>query len=179
MELSDIIPKKYKHLDNWKIKSNTLMFKNYQYTPLCFISDDNDVYIYLDLKLKKQIIELIKHLMCSKVNFYLTIPDLSNPSGVADIENKVITNYLKMYANLYFYTNFNKINFDLIKNMVDWTIKNNCYDLIKDNFDKVSKEVNRKSFDYWSSKDIYEYPEDIRKDFQTLYREIQINQIID
>ncbi len=179
MELSSIIPKKYKHLDNWKIKSKTLMFKNYQYIPLCFISDDNDIYIYLDLRLKKQIIELTKELMNNRYKFFFTIPDLSNPSRVFDYEDKVIKNYLLMYANSYFYVNFNKIGFDLIKNMVDWAIKNNCYDLIKDNFDSVLKEVNRKYYDYYSKTNIYSYSEEIRKDFQTLYREIQINQIID
>lgn len=179
MELNSLIPKKYKHLDKWKINSNNLLFKNYQYIPLCFISDDNIVYVYLDLRLKKQVIEITKHLINSKVDFYFTIPDMSNPSGVYDYEEKVIRHYLEMYSNLYFYSNFNKINFDLVRNMVKWCVKNNCYDLIKENFDKISKRIQKKYYDYWTNKEVYEYSEDIRNEFKTLYRQIQINQLID
>lgn len=179
MELNSLVPKKYKHLDKWKIKSDTLLFKNYQYIPLCFISDDNLVYIYLDLRLKKQVIEITKHLLNLKIDFYFTIPDISNPSGVYNFEEKVIRHYLEMYSSPYFFINFNKINFDLIMNMVKWSIKNNCYGLIKENFDIISKRVHRNSYDYWVNKNIYQYSDDIRTEFQTLYRQIQINQLLD
>jgi hypothetical protein len=178
MELSSIIPKKYKHLDKWKIKSNTLMFKNYQYIPVCFLSENNYIYIYFDIRVRKQIIELVKELIRSKYVFFFTIPDLSNPSGVLDYEKKVIKNYLLMYANSYFYIQFNKIGFDLIKNMVDWTVENNCCYLIKENFDIVLTDVSKKYYDYYSNAYIYQYPEDIRIDFNKLYREIQINLIL-
>lgn len=179
MELNSLIPKKYKHLDKWKIKSDTLLFKNYQYIPLCFISDDNIVYVYLDLRLKKQVIEITKHLLNLKADFYFTIPDISDPSGVYDFEEKVIRHYLIMYTNLYFHSNFNKINFDLIMNMVKWSNKHNCYDLIKENFDIVLKRIQYSYYDYWTNKNIYEYSENIRTEFQTLYRQIQINQLLD
>lgn len=178
MELDRLIPKKYKHLDKWKINSGELLFKNYQYIPICFISDEDIVYVYLDLRLKKQVIEITKHLVDIKVDFYFTIPDMSNPSGVYDYEDKVIKHYLEMYSNLYFYTNFNKINFDLIKNMVRWAVRNDCYHLIKENFDIILKKIQRKHYDYWSNREIYKYSEEIRNNFQTLYRQIQIDRII-
>jgi hypothetical protein len=179
MELYDLIPKKYKHLnDKWLVKSNTVMFKNYNFIPLFFRSDDNTIYIYLDLRLKKQVIELTKELDKKGYNFFFTVPEFSKPSGVIDLKNKVITNYLIRYADTYFYENFNKINFDLIKNMVDWSIKNDCYHLIKSNFDIVLKKVYRKDYDYYSRRENYRYPIEIRNSFDTLYRDIQINQIL-
>lgn len=179
MDLNSIIPKKYKHLDNWVVKSRNLMFRKYENIPVCFISNDDVIYIYLDLKIKKQIIEITKELMKSGYKFYFTIPEASNPAGVIDYEDKVIRNYLLLYANEYFYTNFNNIHFDLIKNMVDWAVENDCYDLIKENFDSVLKQVQKKEHDYYSNTSSYNYSEEIRNEFLTLYRQIQINQIID
>lgn len=179
MDLNSIIPKKYKHLDSWKIKSNTLLFKNYQYIPICYIGDDNTIYIYLDLKVKKQIIELTKELLNKNYKFFFTTPELSNPSGVIELENTVIRNYLLLYANSFFYKNFNKINFDIIQNMVNWANENDCYDLIKEELDFVIKKyIDSKDYDYYRNTYIYRYSEEIRDEYRTIYRQIQINQLL-
>ena len=42
----------------------------------------------------------------------------------------------------------------------------------------VKKIVNEKRYDYYSNTKKYEYPQNIRDDFDRVYREIQINQIL-
>ena len=38
--------------------------------------------------------------------------------------------------------------------------------------------VEKKWYDYWSKKDTWDYSEEIREEFRTLWREIQINNIL-
>lgn len=179
MELNDLIPKKYKHLDSkWKISDGNLLFKNLQFIPLCYISDEDIVYIYFDNRIKKQLFELVKLLIKKDIEFYFTIVEISDPAGVFDYNEKVIENYLYMFIDEYFYKNFKKINFDLIDNMVKWTLKNKCFSDIKPAFDYISNKVKAKNYDYYTQKSEYEYSEEIRNEFETLYREIIINQII-
>jgi hypothetical protein len=90
----------------------------------------------------------------------------------------VIENYFRSYSNKYFFRGFNDIEFDLIYNMVKWTEKEDCFDLVKEIYDKTEKEVNRENYDYYSNRKYYEYDEDIRESFRGLYRDIQISKIL-
>jgi hypothetical protein len=175
MDLNSIIPDRNNR--DYSASKNFLMYRKYQKIPLCFIEDDI-VYVFLDKRISKVVIKLVKNLCKNKIEFYFTIPDLSNPKGVADYEDKVVEHYLRSYAQEEFFYGFQKIGFDFIKNFVDWANKNNCYDLIKPNYDYILKKVNRKYYDYWSNRDTWVYSKDIRDDFNTLYREIQINNLI-
>jgi hypothetical protein len=175
MDLNSIIPDKNDR--NYSVAKKFLMYKKYQNIPLCFIEDDI-VYVFLDKKVSKVVIKLVKNLCKNNIQFYFTTPELSNPKGVIDYEDKVIEHYLNSYIQVEFFYGFQKIGFDFIKNLVDWANKNNCYDLIKSNYDYIQKRVNRKYYDYYSNKDIFEYPKEIRDDFLTLYREIQINNLL-
>lgn len=179
MELNDLIPLKFIPTmgSEWVVKSGYLMFKKYELIPLAFI-DGNIVYVILENKIRKQVIKLVKHLIKMDVEFYFTIPQITDPSGVEDLPNKVIQHYLYSYSQKEFYKLFNDIEFDIIKNMVDWTTKFGYYDLIKDNFDSILKKVNYKSYDYYSNKESYDYDEEIRERYNGLYREIQINQLL-
>lgn len=179
MELSDLIPLKF--IPNigseWIVKSGYLMFKKYELIPIAFINDDI-VYVILENKIRNQVIKLVKHLVKINVEFYFTIPEVTDPAGVENLPNKVIKHYLYSYAQREFYDAFNKIEFDIIKNLVDWTSKFGHSDLIKNNYDEILKKINYKSHNWWTNKDVYDYDEIIRQRFNGIYREIQINQLL-
>lgn len=179
MELNDLIPLKFRPTIgcDWVVRNNFLMYKHYEHIPVAYIENDI-VYIFLDNKIQRQVLKLTKWVMKFDCEFYFVTPELSNPSGVDDLEKKNINHYLYSYAQEPFYDGFRKINFDLIKNMVDWCKKEDCIDMIKDCYDDIKKTVNRTDYDYYSNKTTWEYREDIRDDYRTLYRDIQINQIL-
>ena len=62
--------------------------------------------------------------------------------------------------------------------MVKWTEKENCFDLVRDIYNDVLKVVNHQSWDYYTNKRHFDYCQDIREEFQSLYRDIQISKII-
>jgi hypothetical protein len=95
-----------------------------------------------------------------------------------DYNDKVIKHYLYSHAQVDFFDGFKNIDFDLIDNMVKWTDKENCFDKVKANYETISKKVERKEYDYFSNNYSYEYKDEIREEFQSLYRHIQISKII-
>jgi hypothetical protein len=153
------------------------MFKKYENVPVCFI--DNDiVYIFLDSKIHRVIIKMTKHLMCLGYEFYFTTPLLSIPKKIETLNKVVIENYFNNYSNKYFFRGFSDIEFDLIYNMVKWTEKEDCFDLVKGIYDKIEKKVNYEHNDWYANRKYYEYDEDIRESFRGLYRDIQISKIL-
>ena len=174
MDLNNLIPD---NNPSWIIKGKFLMFKKLEHIPVCYI-DDDIVYVFLDARLTKQMIKLIKYLMKLDVEFYLTTPEASNPKGVIDYHEKVIRHYLLSYAKDTFFNEFKKIDFDLVDNLVKWTDKENCFDLVKGVYEEVMKKINRESWDYYSNKKHFDYCKEIRDEFQSLYRHIQISKII-
>jgi hypothetical protein len=162
---------------NWFVKSNFLMYKRYVNIPLCFIEDDV-YYIILDVRLTNQVLKLTKALMKLNVEFYFTTPDYSNPKKEID-NNLVISHYLYAYSIPKFFYGFNKIGFDLIRNLTHWMENEKCFNLFKENYDNILKTViNKQWYDYFSNKYIFNCELDIRDNFSKLYRDIQINRII-
>lgn len=178
MDLNKLIPLKFKPTIgcDWVVKGKYLMYKKLEHIPVAFI-EDGVVYIFLDNRIPKQIIKLIKWIMELDYEFYLMPPELSNPSNDVD-EERVISHYLYSYSQKHFFYGFDKIKFDLINNMVDWCKRENCSYLIKSSYDEVNKKVQRTTYDYWKNKQVYDYNKEIREYFNTLYRDIQISQIL-
>ncbi len=179
MELNELIPYRFRNIGDskWSVKGKFLMIKKLQYITVAFIEDDI-IYILLDYRLKKMMIHLVKHVMCLKKEFYFLTPEVSDPSGVEDFHEKVIRHYFISYIRPEFNLEFSKINLDLIDNMVKWTDKENCFHLIKEVYEEVLKKVNRKNYDYYQQKYIYEYSEQIRDEFKLIYRDILISKIL-
>jgi len=181
MDLNNLIPDRFRPLHNptWVVKGQFVMFKKYEYIPVCFVKDEV-VYVFLDGRIVKAVINLVKHLISLGVEFYFTTPEISNPKGIfeEDYNDKVIKHYLYSHAQVEFFDGFRKIDFDLIDNMVKWTEKENCFDKVKANYESISKKVERKEYDYFSNNYSYEYKDEIREEFQSLYRHIQISKII-
>jgi hypothetical protein len=163
--------------NNWLVKGKFLMCKKYVNIPICFIEDDI-YYVFLDVKLTKQVLKLTKKLMNSGFEFYFTTPEYSNPKVEID-DNLVISHYLFAYSRPQFFYGFDKIGFDLIRNLTHWMEKENCFHLLKENYDCIMKRViNRNWYDYYSNTHIYDCELDIREQFSVMYRDIQINRII-
>jgi hypothetical protein len=178
MELDELIPFKHKpDLCDWIVKGDYLMYKKLEHLPAAFIEDDI-VYIFLDNRIPRQIVKLVKWVMKFGCDFYLVSPEMSSPSNNVD-EEKIILHYLYSYSQEHFFYGFRNIDFDLINNMVQWCKREKCVRLIKDCYDTINKKVQSQNYDYWSNKKVYEYENsEIRQDFTTLYRDIQINQIL-
>jgi hypothetical protein len=98
--------------------------------------------------------------------------------GVENLNDTTVLHYLHSYSKKEFFNGFRKINFDLIYNLIKWTEKENCFDLVKENYEYMLKKVNHQDYDYYSNKSIYRYNEEIREEFRTMYREIVISKIL-
>lgn len=175
IKLEDLIPTRD---SNWQIKGEYLLYKKYANIPVAYI-EDSVVYIFLDLKIVNQISKLIRHLSSKRIEFYFDSPEFSNPStDLKDHDRKVILHYLFSYAHQSIFIEFRKIQFDLIKNMVQYCDKNNCVDLLKDAFESTKLIVQRGYHDFYTNKMKYDYSKEIREEFENLYRDIQISRII-
>ena len=106
MELSDLIPD---NSSNWSVKNDFLMFKKIQNIPTCFISNDNIVYVFLDVRIYKQVLKLTSLLVDKGIEFYFTIPEISNPKGVEDLNDTTVLHYLHSYSKKEFFNGFRKI----------------------------------------------------------------------
>lgn len=185
MELNDLIPDKFRPLMNpkWLVKGQFLMFHHYENIPIAFIQNETveTVYVFLDARISKAVLKLVSFLVEKKIEFYFTTPQLSNPKGIIreDFKNDVVQHYLRSYSNKDFFYKFKDIdNFDFIQNMISWCKKEDCFDLIKNNYEIINKQINKVHYDYYANKSYYEYDEDIREEFRTLYRDIQIGLIL-
>lgn len=180
MDLNDIIPYKYRQSNDckWTVSGKFLRYRHFENIPVAYIKDDY-VYVLLDARISKKIVEVIKHLIKLNVCFFFTSPKISNPRGIEDFTNETIRHCLYSYANKNFYHQFKKIpDFDFIKILVKWCIINDCVDEIKNNFDYISEIVSRNFYDYYSKSYLNEYDSEIREEFISLWREIQINMIL-
>ena len=133
--------------------------------------------MFLDLRIQRQVVDLIHHLENSKIKFYFTHPEFSNPGEEFNID-KIPLHCFRCYADPKFYKSIKKIDFDFIKNLVNFTKEFSDFETLLLNFKIVQKEVGKKWYDYYSKKDIWNYSEEIREEFRTLWREIQINNIL-
>jgi hypothetical protein len=176
MDLNKFIPKKFKHLPNWSVGKNFLLFKKIQNIPVLKI-EDNIVYVFLDLRIKKEMVALIQHLDNLGVDFYFTHPDFSNP-GEEWNEREVIHHYFMCWADSKFHKEIKKIEFDFIGNLSKWVKEFSSFELLKDTYNEFLKVVNRNWNDFYAQKQMWDYPEHIREEFRTLWREIQINNIL-
>jgi hypothetical protein len=176
MELNDLIPDNNKC---WVMKNNFLFFYKYNNIPVCYI-EDNIVFVFLDMKIKKPILRLLKKLITENKEFYLVTPELSNPKGVEDIHYENLVTYMLSLIDDDWMNGFISINFNPVDNIINYLIKYNCYDLIKPIWEKINEKVNKKYYDYYSNSNIYAHKcnDRIRNEFYTVFRQIQLGIIL-
>jgi len=178
MDLDKILPKN----KEIKISKNRVFIKNIAWLPFIEIISDNFLHIYLDLRLVNDVIKVTKNLQKTDYEFYFIPSKMSDPGlRLSDDEylSEIIKNYLRSYSCINFYNGFSKIGFDIIENMVEFCESQNCYHLIKDIYDEVNRDVQKNFYDYYTNSYKFEVEsEDIREEYKTLYRQIQLNRII-
>ena len=68
---------------------------------------------------------------------------------------------------------------DIVENLIRW-IRSSKMRSIKSAslYEKINKDVQKEYYDYWQKTKYYNYNPEIREEFRTLWREIQINKIL-
>lgn len=180
MELNNFIPKNCSE-EEWCLRKNVIFKKKIIWIPIVTKIDD-DFFIYLDLRIKREVLKVIKNLMINNIKFYLISPLVSNKKikiSDEELHNLNIENYLNCYSNNFIYDGVKKINFDIIGNLIDYCVKFNCKDKIKEIYLEVNKHVQLTSRNWYSNELIYNVDRiDIRSEFSSLYRDIQLSQIL-
>ena len=175
MDLDSIIPNN----GEWKVSKNRVFKKNIAWIPVFDIVDDNLIHIFLDLRMSKDILKVVKNLQKTDIEFYFISPLFADPGFRGDFNVVNINNYLKDYSKSQFYDGFEKIEFDFIGNLIEYCKKENCIELVKDIYLEVNKEVQNKFWDHYANKQYFKTKrEDIRETFNQLYRDIQLQQIL-
>lgn len=166
------------NIDNWSISKNKVFYRKAGIRmPICSVEDDI-IFVYLDNSgMHKPILKLVKYLINNNFIFYFYPPKYSIPSSEYN-KNDIIFHYFLSYSNKYYYNGFKNINFDFIGNLVKWCIKEDCFLSIKESYDIMLEKINEFRLNYYSCEREYDYPEYIREDFASLYRNILLSQII-
>lgn len=176
MDLNEL-PRKYE----WSYRGNLLLVKKIAWLPVARFSDSG-IGFFLDVRLHKQILCLLKFFKETKSKICFLTPEMANPRLSIDndeIHSKIIENYLINYSKPEFFDGFKKIDFDIIENLIEYCNTENCQDLIKDIYLSVNYEVQRIYYDYYTNQRLYVTErEDIRDSFNSLYREIQIYRLL-
>jgi hypothetical protein len=176
MDLNSLIP----HSGDWKVSKNRVFVRNIAWLPVFDIESENLIHIFLDFRNCRHILKLLKNVKTQKVDCLFLSPLFADPGyDASDFHSINIKNYLKNFANGDFFDGLEKIQFDLIENLIEYCQIYDCTDLIKDVYQSVNVDVQKNFWDYYSAKWIYSNNrQDIRERFNTLYRDIQLQQIL-
>jgi len=175
MDLNNIIPNN----GEWRVSKNRGFKKNIAWIPVFDIIDDNLIHIFLDVRISKDILKLVKNLQKTDIEFYFISPLFSDPGFKGDFNEENINNYLRGYSKSQFYDGFEKIEFDFIGNLIEYCKKENCIELVKDIYLIINKDVQMKVYNYYTNEKLFKHKrEDIRETFNQLYRDIQLQQIL-
>ena len=174
--LNNIIPKS----GEWKSSKDRVFKFNIAWIPIFDVVGENQIHIFLDLRNSKDIIKIVKNLQKTDIEFYFISPLFADPGqDNRDFNFINIKNYLKNYSKSQFYDGFSKIDFDFIGNLIDYCKKEKCIELVKDIYLEVNKIVQSKNWDYYTNRQFYNNKrDDIRETFNSLYRDIQLQQIL-
>jgi len=173
-KMTDILPNNGK----WKIEKDIVYVRYMAWIPIINMKDDH-LEVYFDTKLHRYILQILSKL---KDEFYLVSPILSDPKNkylLPEERHKVnILNMISNYSNPIFFDGFKRIDFDLITHLVLYCKKYDSMLLIKEAFDNVNKDVQRKDWDYYTNKQSFTYTEEIREEFNGLYRQIKLAELL-
>lgn len=165
---------------NLNFKNNTIFFKKYENITVLTIESDF-YYLYLDNRILKHIVKLYSILKKMDIEFYCVIPSYSNPSGIYDFYNSNIKHYILMYLELSSTNYIEKYNIDIIDNMISWCLKFECLDLIANNYNLIKSDIVLNRYLRFSIRDYSHriYIDDkIKKNYESLYREITIKSVL-
>ena len=182
MNINTIIP----NTSNWKVKpvkgygglkAQRVFKHSLAWFPIMDVYDDYTL-IFLDIRWSKDIIDIVSKI---ETDFYFISPLYSDPGHYKEEDDLYhqnnIKNYLVNYSKSKFFHGFQKVEFDLINNLVKYCKKWDCLLLLKDIYDEVNRMVQLSSYDYYQNKNFYEHPTEIREEFGGLYRQIKLAEL--
>ena len=173
-KMTEILPNNGK----WKIEKGIVYVRYMAWIPIINMKGDY-LEVYFDTKLHRYLLQILPKL---DFEFYLVSPILSDPKNkylLPEERNKVnILNMISNYSNPIFFNGFKKIDFDLITHLVIYCKKFDSMLLIKDAFDNVNKYVQVKEWNYYTNKQFFIYEEEIREEFNGLYRQIKLAELL-
>jgi len=141
---------------------------------------DGVIWVSLDRRITKRIVQIIKYLIQEDVPFFLTQRFIVHKSGIDSEDLKtIIQNYFSAISDPIFFDSFKEIGFDYVKNITDFMTKYKCLDQMGPIVEKVKSYYFRTWTD-WYTGNIYHYLErdDIRDFLSSLDREIKLNLLI-
>lgn len=176
MDLDKIIPKS----GEWRISKNMVFVKYLVWVPVFEIENDKFINVFLDFKIARHILKLVKNLKKYDIPHYFISPLYANPKQDLETYHEInIENILKNYSKEAFFDGFKKINYDLIRNLIDYCNDWDCFPQVKDIYEKVNREVQYHYYDFYSKQKIQNIDrDDIRETFSTLYRDIKLQQLL-
>lgn len=174
MDLDKIL---LKNVD-WKYsKGRYFRKKSAAWIPIVDVLEDR-IRIFLDVRVYKDILKIVKVFKENNIDFRFISYRFADPGFSEDFNETNIKCYLKSFLNESFYFGFKKIDFDLIENVVKYCVENECFDVLKDIYNEVNKKTQNTYWLTYNTQTHYIPNEEIRENFNSLYREIIIKQIL-
>jgi hypothetical protein len=162
----------------WKIENEIVYVRYMAWIPIINMKGDY-LEVYFDTKLHRYLLQILPKL---EDEFYLVSPILTDPKNkhlLQEERHKAnILNMISNYSNPIFFNGFKKIDFDLITHLVLYCKKFDSTLLIKEAYDCVNKDIQRKDWDYYANKQVFNYTEEIREEFNGLYRQIKLAELL-
>jgi len=174
MDLYKIIPQ---NDSRWVVSKNIIYIDYFAKIPILVKSGD-DIWVYMDVKILKYVLKLIKILEKQKIEFLFKSTSIffDHKFDESDIHTRNLSHYLMNISNPNIFDGIEKIGFDYTRNIASYLLAYECYDIFQDVYKKVSKKLLSKTYDYYTNKDIFQTNrEDIRNYISSLEREIKIS----
>ena len=159
---------------NWILKGETIYYSHYLNIPILTIID-GVVFVYVDLKIRKKVLKMIKHLIRLGVDFYFLDPAIWEKRIYNEDLSNIIGSYFRVLSDEIFFDGIFSLGFDFSGNILRFMFTFDCFHLFEDEFKKIKKYLNPRK-DWSTGKEFYIIErEDIRDYISSLNREITLN----
>ncbi len=164
---------------NWKINNNIIYY--HKYVDIAVLSiKDGVIWVSLDQRITRQVINMVEHLMKLDVKFYFTKRTIIHNNEVFEEDlNEIVKTYLIALTDEIFFDSIFDIGFDYIENLTNFMTEYNCHDLFKDPFEKVKNKYLLEITNWYTNTKYYKIEKEYIRDFiANLEREIKLNMLI-
>jgi hypothetical protein len=162
---------------NWIISKNIIYVDYITKIPM-LIKKGDDIWVYLDIKIAKHVLKLVKILSDKNINFLFksTLIFFDEKFTEEEFHKHNLKQYLKNITDKKFFDGFEKIGFDFTQNLAQYLVKYQCFEIFQQVYQKQKSISLSKTYDYWVNKEYYTIDrEDIRNYISSLEREIKIS----
>lgn len=177
MNLNRLIPDSK---DHWIIKNNIIYVHYHAKIPIVVVEDEV-IWVYIDSKIRKYVLQMVSHLIESNIEFLFRCPSIFFHNHLTDGELSTINleSYMSHLIDDKFYYGFEKMGFDFVENITNYLVKFEAFEVFKPIIDKYKLKASKKEYDYFTNKEIYIINnEEIREFVMSLERDIKLNLLI-